>query len=188
MDYETRREIARLEAKIRELEARLAIKSMPDEVSALIDDLQMVPDTREEEHVTLEMMEEFIKDIGYQTRRYPELDSISFTDMFQEYELRILDNDCRIRLSLYEEVNPDADRSMINLITSTRDLSVDVELNQEKDLIIYSLRSIPLRPDTYRDSIRFFIRLLDDSEKRLESIYASSYAVRKHRIGNMVNS
>lgn len=60
MDHETRREIARLEARIRELEAKLAISSMPEEVSALVEDLQLVPDTREDDKVTLEMMEEFI--------------------------------------------------------------------------------------------------------------------------------
>lgn len=189
MDHETRKEIARLEARIKELEARLAISSMPEEVSALIEDLQMVPDTREEDDkVTLEMMEEFIKDMGYQTISRPEYNSISFTDMFQDYELNILEDDCTIRLSLYEDVDPDADRNMINLIISTRDLSVDVSLDQEKDMIIFSLQSTRLKPDTYRDSIRFFIRLLEDSDRRLQSIYASSYAVRKKRISKEVFS
>ena len=187
MDNETRKEIAKLKAKIRELESRLAISSMSDEVAALIDDLQMVPETREEEKVTLEMMEEFIKDIGFQTRSYPEYNSISFTDMFQDYELNILEDDCTIRLSLYEDVEPDADRNMIYYITSTYDLSVDVKLVQEKDLIIFSLQSIPLKPDTYRDSIRFFIRNLNDSERRLEAIYASAYAEKKRRFGNAIS-
>lgn len=188
MDSETRKEIAGLKARIRELEARLAISSMPAEVSALIDDLQLVPETREEEKVTLEMMEEFIKDMGFKTISYPEYGSISFTDMFQDYELNILKDDCTIRLSLYEEVEPDADRNMIKLITATQDLGVDVRLDQEKDLIIFSLQSIGLKPDTYRDSIRFFIRNLNDSERRLEAIYATSHAVRKQRIGLAVYS
>ena len=188
MDYETRKEIAKLEAKIRELEAKLAISSMPDEVSALIDDLQMVLDTQEDNKVTLEMMEEFIKDMGFQTKSYPEYNSISFTDMFQDFELNILEDDCTIRLSLYEDVNPDADRNMISLIISTRDLSVDVSLDQEKDMIIFSLQSTRLKPDTYRDSIRFFIRLLNDSEKRLESIYETAYTAKKRRLFNSANS
>ena len=188
MDYETRKEIAKLEAKIRELEAKMAISSMPDEVSALIDDLQMVPDTRDEDKVTLEMMEEFIKDMGFKTISYPEYNSISFTDMFQDYELNILEEGCTIRLSLYEDLEPDADRNMIYYITSTHDLSVDVKLVQEKDLIIFSLQSIELKPDTYRDSIRFFIRLLNDSERRLEAIYASAYAVKKERFCKRVYS
>ena len=86
MDYETRKVIARLEARIRELEARLAISSMPDEVSALLDDLEMVPDTEVDERVSLEMIEEFIKDMGYKTQIYPELNIVVFTDLFKEYE------------------------------------------------------------------------------------------------------
>ena len=188
MDNETRKEIAKLKAKIKELEAKIAISSMPDEVSALIDDLQMVPDTQENDRVTLEMMEDFIKDMGFQTRSYPEYNSISFTDMFQDYELNILEDDCTIRLSLYEDLEPDADQSMIKLITATRDLSVDVRLDQEKELIIFSLQSIELKPDTYRDSIRFFIHLLNDSERRLESIYANEHASRSRRIIKMAYS
>lgn len=179
MDYETRKEIAKLEAKIRELEAKLAISSMPDEVSALIDDLQMVPDTQEDNKVTLEMMEEFINDLGYMTHIYPEINSIVFTDMFKDYELHILDDDCRIRLCLCEDMDSEVDRNLIYLITSTRDLSVSVNMILEKNLIEFSLQSLPLKIDTYRDSIRFFIGLLNDSDKRLEYIYANEYARNK---------
>ena len=188
MDHETRKEIARLEARIKELETRLAISSMPEAVSALIEDLQLVPDTKEDDKVTLEMMEEFIKDMGYQTRIRPEYNSIIFTDMFQDYELDILEDGPIIQLSLYVDVNPDADLNMISLIISTRDLSVDVRLDQEKEMIVFSLQSSRLKPDTYRDSIRFFIRLLEDSERRLQSLYAGSYAVRKENFGKVVHS
>lgn len=188
MDQDTRKEIARLEARIKELETRLAISSMPEAVSALIEDLQLVPDTKEDDKVTLEMMEEFIKDMGYQTRIRPEYNSIIFTDMFQDYELDILEDGPTIRLSLYVDVNPDADLNMISLIISTRDLSVDVRLDQEKDMIVFSLQSTRLEPDTYRDSIRFFIRLLEDSDRRLQSLYAGSYAVRKESVGKVVHS
>ena len=188
MNHETRKEIARLEARIRELEARLAVSEMPPEVSALLEDLQMVPDTGDDDRVTLEMIGEFLKDMGYQTRIRPEYNSIIFTDMFQDYELDILEDGPTIRLSLYVDVNPDADLNMISLIISTRDLSVDVRLDQEKEMIVFSLQSTRLKPDTYRDSIRFFIRLLEDSERRLQSLYAGSYAVRKENFGKVVHS
>ena len=187
MDYDTRKEINNLKARVKELEARLAVASMPSEVSALIEDLEMVPDT-EEEKVTLEMMEEFIKDMGYQTRIRPEYNSIIFTDMFQDYELDILEDGPIIQLSLYVDVNPDADLNMISLIISTRDLSVDVRLDQEKDMIVFSLQSSRLKPDTYRDSIRFFIRLLEDAERRLQSLYAGSYVAKKDIFGKVVHS
>lgn len=188
MDHETRREIARLEARIRELEARLAISSMPEEVSALVEDLQLVPDTREDDKVTLEMMEKFIKDMGYKTRSHPEYNIITFTDMFQDYELKILEDGRGIRLSLLVDVNPDADLNLIDMIISTRDLSVDVRLDKEREVIVFSLQSSKLKPDTYSESIRFFIRLLEDSDRRLQSIYASSHAVRKESIGMVVHS
>ena len=52
------------EARIRELEARLAVSEMPEEVSALIEDLQLVPDTSEDDKVSLDMIDEFLKDMG----------------------------------------------------------------------------------------------------------------------------
>ncbi|MBR1927215.1 MAG: hypothetical protein IJ840_05645 [Bacteroidales bacterium] len=188
MDHETRKEIVHPEARIKELETRLAISSMPEVVSALIEDLQLIPDTEEDDKVTLAMMEEFIKDMGYQTRSRPEYNSIIFTDMFQDYALNILEDGPAIQLSLYVDVNPDADLNMISLIISTRDLSVDIRLDQEKDMIVFSLQSTRLKPDTYRDSIRFFIRLLEDSDRRLQSLYAGSYAAKKESFGKVVHS
>lgn len=170
MDYETRKEIDKLKARIKELEAKQAVASMPEEVSMLIEDLEMVPETEEDDRVTLEMMEEFIKDMGYQTICNSELGSIVFSDMYKDYELILLKDD-RIRLSLCEEIDPDIDRNMLYLITATRDLSVDIRFDWGKSLIEFSVGSVELSQDSYRHSIRFFINLLNESEYKLYSNY-----------------
>lgn len=187
MDYETRREIDKLKARVKELEARLAVASMPDEASALLADLGMVPETGEDDKVTLEIMDEFIKDMGYQTRVYPEKGSIVFTDMYKDYELILLD-DSQIRLSLCEELDPDVNRSMLYLITETNDMSTDIRFDWEKGLIEYSVRSVDLTQETYRSSIRFFINLLNETEYKLESYYNHVWWIKKERIREVKNS
>ena len=181
MDYETRKEIEMLKARVKELEARLAVASMPDEASALLADLEMVPETREEDKVTLEMMDEFIKDMGYQTRVYPETWSIVFTDMYKDYQLLVLDGD-RIRFSLCEELDPDVDRNMLYLITETRDMISDIRFDWEKGLIEFSVQSAELTSESYRSTIRFFINLLNESEDRLYSHYNHVWRIKKERI------
>ena len=187
MDYETRKELARLEKRIRDLEAKLAISSMPDEASALLEDLQMVPDTDLDETVTLEMMDEFIRDLGYQTRIYPEFGTIIFTDMFKDYELNLKD-DGHISLNLCEEICPEVDRNMVYLIISTQDLSADVKMDPDNFTLEFSIQSIELKPETYRDTIRFFIGLLNESERKFESIYVHAREVKWNRFGNVVYS
>jgi hypothetical protein len=187
MDYETRKEIARLEKRIRELEAKLAISSMPDEASALLDDLQMVPDTEPDETVTLEMIDEFIRDLGYQTRIYPEFGTIIFTDMFKDYELNLKD-DGHISMILCEDLCPEVDRNMVYLIISTQDLSADVKMDPDKYTLEFSIQSIELKPQTYRDTIRFFIGSLNESEREFESIYMHAREVKWNRFGNAVYS
>lgn len=180
MDYETRKEINKLKARVKELEARLAVASMPSEVSALIEDLEMVPDT-EEEKVTLEMMEEFIKDMGYQTWFYPELESLVFTDMYKDYKLVMLD-ESHIRLSLCEELEPDVNRNILYLIAETKDMSTDIRFDWEKGLIEFSVYSVGLTQDSFRSSLRFFINLLNEAEYKLESYYNHVWAMNKKRI------
>ena len=170
MDYETRKVIARLEARIRELEARLAISSMPDEVSALLDDLEMVPDTEVDERVSLEMIEEFIKDMGYKTQIYPELNIVVFTDLFKEYELHLCSDDS-IELVLLDVLDPDVDWNILYLLSSTKDVGANVRLDQTRGTIEYKVQSIELKPDTFRDSIRFFINLLNDSAQTVSYDY-----------------
>lgn len=187
MDYETRKEIDKLKARVKELEAKLAIASMPDEVFALIEDLEMVPETREDDKVTLEMMDEFIKDMGYQTRFYPERESLVFTDMFKDYELIILDDD-EIRLSLCEELDPDVDRNMLYLITQTKDMSTDVRFDWEKGLVEFSVQSVRLTQESYRADIRFFINLLNNTEQKLCSDYNHVRWIKKERIREVKNS
>ena len=181
MDYETKKEIDKLKARVKELEARLAVSSMPDEASALLADLGMVPETGEDDKVTLEMMDEFIKDMGYQTRVFTETGSIVFTDMYKDYELILLD-DSQIRLSLCNELDPDVDRNTLILITETRDLSVDIRFDWKKNLIEYSVHSVELTKDSFRHSIRFFINLLNESEERLNSCYANARYAKAKRI------
>ena len=180
MDYETRKEINNLKARVKELEAKMVISEMPCEVSALIEDLEMVPDT-EEVKVTLEMMEEFIKDMGYQTWFYPELESLVFTDMYKDYKLVMLD-DGHIRLSLCEELEPDVNRNMLYLIAETMDMSTDIRFDWEKGLIEYSVYSVDLTQESFRSSIRFFINLLNEAEYKLESYYNHVWSMKKKRI------
>ena len=187
MDYETRKEIEKLKARVKELEARLAVASMSDEVSALIEDLEMVPETGEDDKVTLEMMDEFIKDMGYQTLFYPERESLVFTDMFKDYELIILDDD-EIRLSLCEELDPDVDRNMLYLITQTKDMSTDVRFDWEKGLVEFSVQSVRLTQESYRSDIRFFINLLNNTEQKLCSDYNHVWTLKKERIREVKNS
>lgn len=181
MDYETRREIDKLKARIKELEVKIAISEMPTEVSALIEDLEMVPDTEEEKKVTLEMMDEFIKDMGYQTRFYPEMDILVFTDMYKDYKLVMLD-ESHIRLSLCEELEPDVNRNMLYLIAETMDMSTDIRFDWEKGLIEYSVYSVDLTQESFRSSIRFFINLLNEAEYKLESYYNHVWSMKKKRI------
>ena len=183
MDYETRKEINKLKARVKELEARLAVASMPSEVSALIEDLEMVPDKEDEDKVTLE----FIKDMGYQTRFYPERESLVFTDMYKDYKLVMLD-ESHIRLSLCEELEPDVNRNMLYLIAETMDMSTDIRFDWEKGLIEYSVRSVDLTQETYRSSIRFFINLLNETEYKLESYYNHVWWIKKERIREVKNS
>ena len=187
MDYDAKNEIARLKARIRELEAELALCKMPDEASSLIEDLEMVPDAGDENQVTLDMMEDFIKDMGYQTRIYPESGNIIFTDMFRDYELLML-NDNQIRLSLCEEILPGADLGTLYLITATRDLSTDVRFDLEKNLVEFSLQSVDLTSESYKHSIRFFINVLNDSEYKLYSSYDNVSMVRGRRIQEVKKS
>ena len=181
MDYETRKEINKLKARVKELEARLAVASMPSEVSALIEDLEMVPEIEDEDTVTLEMMDEFIKDMGYHTWFYPELESLVFTDMYKDYKLVMLD-ESHIRLSLCEELEPDVNRNMLYLIAETMDMSTDIRLDWEKGLIEYSVYSVDLTQESFRSSIRFFINLLNEAEYKLESYYNHVWAMNKKRI------
>lgn len=187
MDYETRKEINKLKARVKELEARLAVASMPSEVSALIEDLEMVPDKEDEDKVTLELMEEFIKDMGYQTRFYPERESLVFTDMYKDYKLVMLD-ESHIRLSLCEELEPDVNRNMLYLIAETMDMSTDIRFDWEKGLIEYSVHSVDLTQESFRSSIRFFINLLNEAEYKLESYYNHVWAIQKKRIREVKNS
>ena len=171
MDRETRKEISRLEARVKELEARLAISSMPDEISSWLEDLGMEPDTDAENHrVTLDLMEEFIKGLGYKTRQYPEWNAMWFSDFFKDYELYYL-NDGSIKLYLCEYLDPDADRNVLEIIKSTLDLGCDVTLDYENEAIRYCIMSSPLKPDEFGATIRFFLNVLDDSSKRLYQYY-----------------
>ena len=186
-DYDAKNEIARLKARIRELEAELALCKMPEEASSLIQDLDMVPDAGDDDQVTLDMMDEFIKDMGYQTLVYPESGNIVFTDMFRDYELLLL-NDNQIRLSLCEEIFPDADRGTLYLITASRDLSTDVRFDWEKNLVEFSVRSVDLTSDSYKHCIRFFINILNESEYKLYSSYDKFNMVKRGRICEAKNS
>lgn len=188
MDYETRKEIAKIKARLKELETKLAISSMPEEVSALLDDLGMLPDADVDNRVSLEMIEEFIVDMGYHTRSYPELSTIAFTDMFKDYEV-ILRNDDSIELSLGEELDPEVDLNILHLASSTQDMGVSVKLDNEKGTILFRLISCKLKPDTFRGSIRFFINLLNESSKKLFYDYTVLYeskrkSVRLSRLDN----
>ena len=174
MNHETRKEIARLEARIRELEARLAVSEMPPEVSALLEDLQMVPDTGDDDRVTLEMIGEFLKDMGYQTRRYPAAGLIVFTDMFKDYELRLRSDDT-IELRLVEDIEPDANRNILYLITSIYDLSAGVTLDLERKTVEFSVSSATLRPDTYPETVRFLINVLGESSRTLDYHYRAMF-------------
>ncbi len=170
MDKEAEREIERLKARIRELEAKLAVASMPGEVSALLEDLDMVPDTAEEPGVTLEMMEEFVSFMGYETCVVPAADTFLFTDMFKEYGLELHAGDT-ITLSLFVPLSPEADRTLLSFLIGTRDLGADGKFDMEKDAVILSLHSVGLTKDSYRSTIRFFIGELDEAEKSLFSMY-----------------
>ena len=170
MDYETRKVIARLEARIRELEARMAVSEMPPEVSALLKDLQMVSDTGEDDKVSLEMIDEFIRDMGYKTRSYPAASMIVFTDMFNDYELR-LRNDYTMELSLVEELEPGVNKNLLYLITSVYDLSVGVTLDLERETVEFSVSSATLKPDTYPETVRFLINVLGESSRKLDYHY-----------------
>lgn len=182
MDYETREKISQLEARIKELEAKLTMASLPEEAAALLDDLRMVPDTQNERwDLTLDVLDEFIKDMGYQTIKYPEINLFQFTDMFNDYELKLLDNN-KIRLSYIEDIDSDTDRNMIYLLVSTQDLSAEVEIDSENDRIIFTVHSIELKPDTFRDSVRFFIGLLNDSARRLNYFYCNAISINKTTI------
>lgn len=187
MDYDTRKEIEKLKARVKELEARLAVASMPEEVTALIEDLEMEPETGGDDKVTLEMMDEFIKDMGYQTLFYPERESIVFTDMYNDYEL-ILSDDNQIRLSLCEELDHDVDRNMLYLITQTKDMSTDVRFDWVKGLIEFSVQSVKLDQESYRSDIRFFINLLNETERKLCSDYNHVWTLKKERTRQMKNS
>ena len=187
MDYETRKEIEKLKARVKELEARLAVASMPEEVSALLADLEMVPYTEEDDKVTLEMMDEFIKDMGYQTMLFPETGRIVFTDMFRDYALLLLD-DCQIRLSLCEELDPDVNRNMLYLITETNDMSADIRFDWDKGLVEFSVHSVSLTRESYTHSIRFFINLLNESEYKLFSSYDHVGLMKNERIRDIKNS
>ena len=187
MDYETRKAIAKLEARIRELEARLAVSEMPEEVSALIEDLQLVPDTNEDDKVSLEMLDEFLKDMGYHTRKYQGTGLILFTDMFKDYELR-LRSDGSIELILGEELDPDVNRNILYLITSLYDLSASVSLDLEKELVKYSVGSVTLKPDTYCETIRFFINLLDESSRKLQYHYRVMFESSRNNLRPMKHS
>ena len=55
-----KKEIAKIKARLKELETKLAISSMPEEVSALLDDLGMLPDADVDNRVSLEMIEEYM--------------------------------------------------------------------------------------------------------------------------------
>lgn len=174
MDHETRAAIAKLESRIKELEARLAVSEMPSEVSALLEDLQMVPDTGEDDSVTLEKIKEFIRDMGYQARRYLVADLIVFTDMFKDYELR-LRNDDAIELRLVEELEPDVNKNILYLITSICDLSAGVTLDLEKETVEFSVSSATLKLETYRETIRFLINVLGESSRKLDYHYRTMF-------------
>lgn len=173
--------MSRLETRIRELEARLAVSEMPPEVSALLEDLQMVPDTGEDDRVTLEIIEEFVKDIGYQTRRYPAADLIVFTDMFRDYELRLRSDDT-MELILHEELEPDVNKNILYLITSIYDLSAGVTLDLERETVEFSVSSATLKPDTYRETIRFLINVLGESSRTLDYHYRVMFESSRNNI------
>lgn len=177
MDYETREKISQLEARIKELEAKLTMASLPEEAAGLLDDLRMVPDTQNERwDLTLDILDEFVKDMGYQTITHPEINLIQFTDMFKDYELKLLENN-QIRMSYFEDIDSDADRNIVYYLVSTQDLSVEVEIDSENDRIIFTVHSIELKPDSFRDSIRFFIGLLNDSARRLDYFYCNAISI-----------
>lgn len=172
MEAETSKAIARLEARIRELEAKLAMASMPDEAQALLDDLQMELAPGEAERVSLDSVEAFLQDMGYQTRRFEEFRLISFTDMFRDYTVQLM-SDGSAEMVLGEGLDPDADRNLLLLLTTLCDTDVSISLNLKKELIEFSVGSIELDPDSYRSTIRFYINLLDEASKNLCRHYAA---------------
>lgn len=147
--------------------------SMPDEAQALLDDLQMeLAPAGEAERVSLDSIEAFLQDMGYQTRRFEEFRLISFTDMFRDYTVQLM-SDGSVEMILGEGLDPDADRNLLLLLTTLCDTDVSISLNLKKELIEFSVGAIELDPDSYRSTIRFYINLLDEASKNLCRHYAA---------------
>lgn len=179
MDSETRKEIESLRARVKELEARLAISGMPDEASALISDLGLEVETREEPpRLDIFMIEEFIKLLGYQTRTKPGRNLIFFTDMFKDYHL-VLREDMSIELSLLESLDTDFDFNLLSYLYSTLDLGIGLNINKETGEVEFSVCSIALNVDSYRETIRFLIGLLDEKSSQLYSCYHNARRARR---------
>ena len=178
MDHETRKEIAALKARVKELEARLAISGMPDEASALIADLGLEVETREEEErLDIFMIEEFIKLLGYQTRTEKRSNLIFFTDMFKDYHL-VLREDKSIKLSMLEPLDSDIDFNMLTQLDFTQDLGIELSLNKDSSEVEFSVYSVALDVDSYREAIRFFLGLLNEKADKLYSYYFRAKSVR----------
>ena len=171
MDNETRKEIEALKARVRELEARLALSGMPGEAAELIADLGLEVETREEEpRLDIFMIEDFLKLLGYHTRTEARLNLIFFTDMFKDYHL-VLRDDMSIKLSLFEALDPDVDFNLLTYLNVTQDLGIGLNMNKEAGEVEFSVYSTALGVDSFRETVRFLIALLDEKENILFNSY-----------------
>lgn len=68
------------------------------------------------------------------------------------------------------------------------DTGEDDKVSLEQELVKYSVGSVTLKPDTYCETIRFFINLLDESSRKLRYHYRVMFESSRNNLRTMKHS